>query len=78
MSVWMIVYMMGQIGGSIGPVPYGMDECERRAAERNAQVQAQVTTGLDVDGNPLTEEAKTLRFECVAAPSRPKNTYNPA
>lgn len=33
MKLFMVIYVGGLVGGTIGPLPYDMDECERRMAE---------------------------------------------
>jgi hypothetical protein len=32
MSLWMVIYAAGKIGGVIGPLPYDMVECRERLA----------------------------------------------
>lgn len=33
LKLWMVLYLAGVVVGSSGPLPYGMAECERKAAE---------------------------------------------
>jgi hypothetical protein len=37
MSIYLVVYIAGLVGGSIGPLPYDMAECQRRAETYNAE-----------------------------------------
>jgi hypothetical protein len=69
MKLFLIIYAGTQIGGIAGPLPYGMDECEkRRDVFRAAQSEA-VTTGYSKPyGRNLTSEElskiRQIRFEC--------------
>ena len=74
MYLWMVVYVGLEVGGSIGPLPYGEDECLRRAADINAMFDVYKTAGLDADGNPLSERAYETRMGCLIAAERPKVT----
>lgn len=75
MSLWMVVWMSGYIGGVAGPLPYGKAECLSLQNEANSQIAAQIATGKDRDGNPVTEQARSLRWECVEAAERPVMNY---
>ena len=75
MKLWFVVYIGSQIGGSVGPLPYDMDECLRRAAEKNAEWQAKLATGKDLYGSPVSDMAKAVHFGCVEADGRPTINY---
>lgn len=72
MKLWIVIWMSGEIGGVAGPLPYDHAECMRRADEGNRQIQEQIATGKDVEGNPVQDKARTLRWQCVEQPTRPK------
>lgn len=66
MKLFMVIYIVGQIGGTVGPLPYGMEECQRRAAE------------MWLDGKPdvRTPEGFTrddVAFKCEFHDQRPDN-----
>lgn len=42
MMLWIMVYVAGTLGGTIGPLPYGMDECQHRAAEETTAMRRHV------------------------------------
>lgn len=33
MKLYIVIYILGQVIGQAGPVPFGMDKCERKAIE---------------------------------------------
>lgn len=75
MKLWFVIYIGSQIGGSAGPLPYDMTECLRRAEAKNAEWQAQLATGKDLNGNPVSDVARLMHFRCVEAPMRPAISY---
>jgi len=75
MNLWMAIWMSGYIGGVAGPLPYDKAECIARQDEANAAIAAQIATGSDIEGNPVTDEARTLLWECVEAADRPVMNY---
>lgn len=79
MKLWLILYAGSQIGGSWGPLPYGVDECRERAAEMNTETRAIGETGKNSHGEILPEknvmQIRTFRFVCEFRDIRPKNTY---
>jgi hypothetical protein len=74
MNLWMILYTMHGVGGTWGPLPYDMAECERRAAERQADVQITLDTGVS-KGKAVPEvvldELKHWRVACEWHDERP-------
>lgn len=40
MKLWMIIVIMGNIGATIGPLPYDMKECEHRRDAKLAEIAA--------------------------------------
>lgn len=65
MKLWMIVYLAGQIVGSIGPLPYGMDECVLRADDQMSAL----------DHSIITEEgytAEDVGFSCEWRDEHPR------
>lgn len=64
MKLFIVIYIAGHMGGSIGPVPYGMEECKDRA-------EAFLSKG---DPNAVTPEGYTIKdvqFVCEWHDQRP-------
>lgn len=77
MKLFLIIYTSGQIGGSVGPLPYDMAECEIRRDELRVMNAAFISEGIDRSTGKAAptkniEIAKTLRFECEFRQERPK------
>jgi hypothetical protein len=64
MKLFVIIYIAGQIGATVGPVPYGMDECRVRAAEMYDTIDPNVRT-------PEGVMKHDVRFECEMHAERP-------
>lgn len=82
MKLWLIVYVGTEIGGSWGPLPYGIEECRDRATLMNSETQAIAETGKNSVGEVIpsknVDQIKTLRFECEFRQSRPEITHRAA
>jgi hypothetical protein len=75
-KLFLIIYAGSQIGGSAGPLPYGMDECERRRDQFRTSQAEVLETGFSKEQNrKLTPEElegiKAMRFECEYREIRP-------
>lgn len=66
MKLYIVVYIAGLIGGTVGPLPYGPDECARRVAEQHAALNRDLTT-------PQGFTWRDIRFECEWHAVRPDN-----
>lgn len=79
MKLFLLIYMSGKLGGTIGPLPYGMDECMRNALALQQQAHTAAVTGKGARGNILTQkEIKrigSMEFKCEYHDKRPKNDY---
>lgn len=66
MKLWLIVYVAGQIGMTVGPLPYGMDECLVRADDKLAEIH-------DESRGNVTKEtvAATITIKCEWSELRP-------
>ena len=42
MKLYMIIYIMGKIGGYVGPLPYDMNECQVRTKELFSHVKKDI------------------------------------
>jgi hypothetical protein len=38
MRIWAVLYIMGKAGLAVGPLPYGMEECKIRTAEKTTEI----------------------------------------
>jgi hypothetical protein len=43
-KLWMVIYLAGQIVGTVGPLPYDEPECVRRVVDKMAGADHSVTT----------------------------------
>lgn len=63
MKLWFVILTLaGEVGGTVGPVPYDIDECQHRVAEWTADA---------------AEHHVELKFECRFATVRPENDIKP-
>ena len=52
MKLFMIIYVMGSVGGYAGPLPYDMVECQKRAAVYESNLR----TAFKVYGDAIGED----------------------
>ena len=75
MKLWLILHVGSHIGGTWGPLPYDMTECQLRAAERQAYIQKMIDSGVNEAGTKLpaevVEKIKTWRVSCEFHAERP-------
>ncbi|ASP84776.1 hypothetical protein CDO26_09320 [Sinorhizobium meliloti] len=76
MKLWLVIYAGTQIGGSAGPLPYGMEECQRHRDRLRASQQEVISTGFSMSLNRKISEderskAAAMRFECEWRERRP-------
>lgn len=76
MKLFLIIYAGYVIGGSAGPLPYDMSECERRRDEFRLLQSEVMQTGYSKEQNRSLTAAelsgiKAMRFECEWRDSRP-------
>jgi hypothetical protein len=66
MSLFMVIYIAGQVGATVGPLPYGIEECERQAAEKVAE-------GNEHAATPEGYTLRDIRIACEfhAEPPQP-------
>ena len=66
MSLFLVIYILGKVGGTVGPLPYGADECKTRAAEMVAEAR----------DNPASKiRLADVRIVCEFHAVRPANTF---
>lgn len=71
MKLWIIIYVAGQIGGSVGPVPYDVAECNSRAASYKQQIDKAIAEGKTPDGKPIpADQMSKLRLIHIACEYR--------
>ncbi len=77
MKVWFVIVHQGLVGGTVGPVPYDMKECNVRVEEHMKALEISVITKTTRDGRPMSDkDVKALShisFSCTEAMARPKN-----
>lgn len=79
MKLFMVIYMAGKIGGTVGPLGVGMEECMLQTVYLNQQAQTALQTGLSIKGDVLTDDEKkriaSISFTCEYHMERPVNNY---
>lgn len=65
-KLYIVIYLAGHIGGTVGPLPYGFEECDRRAAEQMATADPSVVT-------PQGYRASDVKLVCEWHETRPGN-----
>lgn len=73
MSLWLVVTIFGKVALSVGPLPYGMDECHVRAAEKVKEFDEGFVRNADkvwtLDGTTVARG--DVKVDCVEAEARP-------
>ena len=70
MNLWLVIYMTGKVGGSVGPLPYDFTECQSRVVDMYRQLRPDVVT-------PDGRTAADVRFACEYHDARPINEATP-
>lgn len=76
LKIFAVVLIAGHVGGTVGPLDMTFEQCTEMAESANVQAQKQIATGMDINGFPLTRDAKTIKFTCVTSETRPEITYD--
>lgn len=76
MKLFLLIYMGTHLGGVVGPLPYGMSECQARRDAMRAQQALVLQTGYSASDHrklSLVElnRIRALRFECEYFGRRP-------
>ena len=58
-NILMVLYSGANVGGTWGPLPYDMAECEVRAAEWQASIDQILATGIGENGVIIPSEMKS-------------------
>lgn len=76
MKLWLILYVGSGVGGTWGPLPYDMAECQRRADVMQAESDLIRDTGKNQKGETIPEfnrkQIGTFRFVCEERETRPE------
>ena len=76
MKLFLIIYAAGNVAGSVGPLPYGLDECvAHRDAMRGNQSAIIESGGYRATGEKVSDAdmavLRSLSFECEYRSERP-------
>jgi hypothetical protein len=66
-NLWIVIRLKGDIGGTVGPLPYDIDECQRRASELTENADQHVVT-------PQGYSVKDVSITCEFHEQRPGYT----
>ncbi|WP_024900285.1 hypothetical protein [Brucella rhizosphaerae] len=74
--IWFLILNSGIVGGTIGPSPLTLDQCNKFAEERTREHQQVISTGINLKGKKLSadqiEKLKNISFRCVQQDERPQ------
>ena len=75
-KLYMVVLIFGRIFQTVGPLPYGMDECRQTIRSWSAEIDAAfIEKGLDTDPVMVVDGRRIARADivlrCVEASTRP-------
>ena len=78
MRLYIVIYLAGLVGGTVGPLPYDEAECERRVSAQMASLDRGVTTpsGYTADDVDLRCEWHTERPILNPKAGNPKGDSN--
>lgn len=67
MPLWMVLAILGTVEATVGPLPYGLEECESRAAafQEDARAELKASPGMEVSPGDLF-------VFCLAREDRPQ------
>jgi len=71
-NLWLVILMMGNVSGTIGPLPYGRIQCEANAANMQTDLDLKIAATI-AEGKALPEGAASIRFLCVESETRPEH-----
>lgn len=72
MLLYMIILIFGSIGGTVGPLPYDLAECEFRAGARQDQIVRAYDSGTRVFISGRVVTPADVEHRCVLTSTRPK------
>jgi hypothetical protein len=70
-KLWLIVTYLNHVIASVGPLPYGMEECQSRAEALRNDGSLDVRSGAELDGRRV--EPKDIAVECRFLDARPQD-----
>jgi hypothetical protein len=72
MKLWLLLVAFGQVGGTWGPLPYDMDQCQRHASDMIAEIHEGMAAKPDVllAGKAVTPA--DINTYCIEADERPE------
>lgn len=71
MDLWLVLVVFGNVGGSWGPLPYDMAECQSRSADMIADIRAGMAEHPDVLLKGRTPTPADISAHCIEADDRP-------
>ncbi len=67
MKLFFIIYVLGKVVGTVGPLPYSLEECKSRAVEAKAVMKT--------DATPKGVKLADVTFACELHDTRPAIEY---
>ncbi|MBC2806635.1 hypothetical protein C3Y94_026135 [Rhizobium ruizarguesonis] len=73
MKLWMVLYVGTHIGGTWGPLPYGLAECQTRAKAQNVQLEQSKKDPATIEKlKAAGRSIENWKFACEASAFRPQ------
>lgn len=72
MKLWLIMLWLNTVVVSVGPLPYGMDECEEQAREYSNEILSVYETGRRFEYNGQQLSMHDIRIFCFESEDRPE------
>jgi len=73
-NVWLVIYVGTSIGGTIGPLPVTMKECQFNATLYNIEMITAAERGKFRTGEAVMPMHRIMTFDCVEG-DRPEITF---
>ncbi|QQM29310.1 hypothetical protein JET14_13340 [Martelella lutilitoris] len=67
MSLWVVIYSASVVGGSIGPLPYGMEECIAKNAPMEAARMQAIETGYSEAEDRWLDAGEIKKLEALSS-----------
>ena len=72
MDLYLVLALLGKIGGTWGPLPYDLAECERRKADMLVQIEAGLVEHPEANIDGASYDFSDVHVECRFADARPE------
>jgi len=71
-SLWFIVFIFGQAGMIVGPLPYDMDECQSRLTKASVEIDQNFSKSEPIVVDGKTVERQDITMKCILTSKHPE------